>query len=1341
MQTRVSAVAGSRLRRRLERSAALREALQHPAVLVTRRATARTARRVAPRTADRLIADLKGTAPLLASVRAERAAHAAGALTHRRTALRIAATLSAAAVVGGLLTTVPAAAVHLRSSVSASFSAPARTPLGSLTDPRVFPRPQELRTAGKPVTVPSQVVLVTAPLADPGALDAVREVLTDAGATSVTAQEQAPVPAPGTLVVYVGGPGEESDGSAEQALRELGASGPAGLPAGGYVLAAGQLPLPGGPAGYGAVVLCGVDAEGTFHAAQSLRQLLTAVPAGQGQDPSKLGFPGLVVRDWPAGAPVRGTAEAFYGTPWTTSQRLDLIDFLGRSKQNFFLYAPGDDPYRQAQWRDPYPEGQQADLRALAERARLNHVTLGYAIAPNQSFCYSSASDLDALVGKLNALRLLGFGAFQLQFQDVSYQEWHCAGDKLAYGTGPAAAAKAQARLAAKVQDRLIAGHPELAPLSVVPTEYHQQGASAYRTALAAALPTPVQVAWTGVGVIPAKITAGQTADTAALFGHPLVTMDNYPVNDSTPDRLYLGPYTGRDPALATGSAMLLTSGMRQPAASRIALATAADFGWNPAGYQPDASWQYALRSLAATVPGATGPDAGSGPALAALTALAGNSSSSPLAPRESGYLAPQLDAFWAALQPSGGGTVDLARLQQAADPLRAAFTTMAGAPDALRGTDSLAGLGGSGEGLAAETAPWLDRLSGYGRAGQAALDMLLAQHRGDGSTAWQARVELRKLLDQLAQGAATVGAGVLDPFLDRALKAADSWSGVSAGALTPTTTMGTAHDHGPALMTDAALDTFYWSSAPPQPGDAVGVDLGDGRPVGTVTVAMGSSDGAADPGSDEAAAADDYLRDGVLEYTTGDGGWRQLATAHQQKTLTATVPGGVLVKAIRLRATAAQQTAVAVREFSVTAPETEKAVVTGGPAPAPGSSAASVLDGNPDTAYRAAAAPTAEDTPLVIDLGTARPLDRLTVLTDPRVRATATVEVRRADGSWAAVGTLHPGYNELPAGGLPAGAVRLTWAPGGDAPVVNQIVPWYADIPAARLTLADPVLDVIAGAPVPAGTQAVVDAVRPEGATGEVRAEQPAGVTGLTITPAPAPGAHGAPVSVPRGGRASTAVQVTAAAGTPYGTYQVPVDFTSGTVTVKQTLQVHVVPPTGGPDLALTAAASSSADETPRFPAAAVADGDPATRWSSPALDNAWVQLQLPHATHLGEAVLHWQDAYAASYQLQASADGVTWTTVATVASGKGGTETVRFDAPGAVYLRMQGVSRATKFGYSLYGIELYAVTDPPVAVPPPTVPVPPPATVPVPPPVTVPVPPPTTAPGAVPTAPVAGH
>ncbi|WP_234327030.1 beta-N-acetylglucosaminidase domain-containing protein [Streptomyces sp. NRRL WC-3742] len=1296
MQARVSEAAGRRLRQQVEQSPALREVLHHPAALAARRATARTCRQLAPRTADRLIADLKGTAPLLPSVRAERASRA-----ERRpaaTAVRIAAGVAAAAVVGGLLAgPVPGAAYAATPGPGTVSTAP-QTPLGSVTNPQVFPRPQEQTVAGKAVTVPATVTLVPTDKADQGALDAVREVLAVAGATDVSPQPDGGTPAAGSLVVYVGGPAEGAGGEVDRTLRSLAtaagakdgaAPGLEGLPSGGYVLSAGQLPAQGGGT-YGAVVLAGADSAGTFYAAQSLRQLLAAVPAGQGQAPGAagLGLPGIALRDWPTGAALRGTAEGFYGTPWTARQRLDQIEFLGRGKQNFYLYAPGDDPYRRADWRTPYPTAQQDDLRALASRARKNHVTLAYAIDPGQSLCYSSDKDTDALVAKLDGLRKLGFTAFQLQFLDVSYTEWHCDDDHDEYGSGPAAAAKAQAQLVKKVQDRLIAKNPGLAPLSVVPTEYHQQGATPYRKALADALPAGVQVAWSGVGVIPEKITGAQASETGALYGHPLITMDNYPVNDSSPDRLFLGAYTGRDPELATRSAALVTGAMRQPVASRIALSTAGDFAWNPAGYKPAESWQAAVRSLAGPTADGTTP---AGSALSAVTALAGNSSSSPLAKQESAYLTPLMDQFWAAAEPTSGASPDLAKLTAAAAPLRESFAAMASAQETLAGTAATAQ-------LAAEASPWLGPLHDYGLAGQSALDMLVAQHGGDGAAAWKARVQLNQLREKLATSPATIGAGVLGPFLERAVRAADNWAGVAGGGVTPTSTMGTAQDHLPALMADGRADTFYWSSAPPQPGDAVGLDLGAGRPVGSVTVLMG---GWGD-GQDARTAADDYIRDGVLEYTTGEGGWKQLAVAKNQKAVSAQLPPGTVVRAVRLRATAAQKTAVAVREFTVTAPDEAPASVSGGPAALPGSSAAAVLDGNPDTAYRAAVAPTAQDEPLTLELGSARPLDRLTVLTDPNVKATATVAVRRPDGTWTTIGTVQPGYNELPAGGQLADAFRMTWKPGGDPPVVNQVIPWYADTPAARLSLADPALDVVAGAASPARTQATVEAGRPEGTTGALSAEVPAAAKGLTVAPAGG-------VSVPRGGRVGVPLLVTAAPGTPSGTYPIPVTYAAGSTTVRQVLQVHVVPPTGGPDLAVGAKATSSGDETANFPASAIADGDPKTRWSSPAKDDAWVQLELPQPVRLGSAVLHWQAAYAASYRIQVSADGSTWTDAATVDNGRGGDETVRFDAQGVRFLRVQGVARATKYGYSLWGVELYAVSapaQPPVA---PVAPVPP--------------------------------
>ena len=67
----------------------------------------------------------------------------------------------------------------------------------------------------------------------------------------------------------------------------------------------------------------------------------------------------------------------------------------------------------------------------------------------------SSDEDVKALNRKIDAMWALGVRAFQLQFQDVSYSEWHCDEDAETFGSGPEAAARAQARVANAVADHL----------------------------------------------------------------------------------------------------------------------------------------------------------------------------------------------------------------------------------------------------------------------------------------------------------------------------------------------------------------------------------------------------------------------------------------------------------------------------------------------------------------------------------------------------------------------------------------------------------------------------------------------------------------------------------------------------------------------------------------------------------------------------------------------------------------------------------------------------------------------------------------------------------------------
>ncbi|WNI15515.1 beta-N-acetylglucosaminidase domain-containing protein [Actinacidiphila sp. ITFR-21] len=1181
-----------------------------------------------------------------------------------------------ATVVGGWLGQAPALADQPAPQPTGTATAAERSP----APPAVWPKPQSLRAQGRFARVTAHVTLVADPDADPYALGVVEDALRAAGATDVV---RAPLPGAG-LTVYAGD-------AALAPLSALGAPPQGDLPSGGYRLAVSG----------GTVALAGVGDDGLFHAAQTLRQLAAT-------DQGERGFAAVTVRDWPT-APVRGVAESFYGVPWTRQQRLDQLDFMARTKQNRFLYAPGDDPYRQAQWREPYPAAQRADFRALARRARQDHVTLAWAVAPGQALCYASGDDRRALEKKLDAMWALGVRAFQIQFQDVSYSEWHCGADRARYGTGPDAAARAQADVANTLAGYLRGRYGPDAELSLLPTEFYEDGATPYRTALADALDAGVEVAWTGVGVLPKQITGAQVAGARDALGHPLMTLDNYPVNDFDPGRLFLGPYTGREPAVATVSAGVLASAMQQPAASRIPLFTAADYSWNPRGYDPAASWRAAVDDLA-------GPDPGT---RAALAALAGNESSSALGGQESAYLQPLLRAFWAALEPDAAGAPkDPVRLTAAAERLRSAFTTMRTAPAVL---GPLAG-GTFGD----EVRPWLDRLSSYGAAGEDAVDMLVAQAESDGQTAWRARRALEHDRAPLDQGTAKVGADALDGFLSRAVDDGDAWLGLRADGRTATTTMGSGRGSDPSAMVDGKDATAWSSAAPPQPDDSFGVDLGTDRPVSAVRIAMGDGSG-----------SDDFLHDAVLEVSGDDGaGWRRIGEYHDQAVITAALPPGTRARQVRLRAAGSQPGAVTVREFAVSV---SGASVPSAAGTAPG--AASVVDG--DLGTRAG---TGEVT---VRFGGARPLDTVTVAADPRTAPAAgvpagaaadsgasageqaarfpldlpyvtpfrtaaaaddpppTVEVHTASG-WHRLGTLdRSGWTELPAG-LLADAVRIS-----DADGVREVVPWFAEPP--RVTADRTEIDAEAGgapvsvtASVSAGlprdlTAAVAQAGAPPGAPG--RQGKQGKQAGAPRTGGPnAPGKHGAPaergitvtaprqVALPRGATVKVPLKVTVPAGTAPGTYTVPVRFTVAGRTVERRLTVRTHPRTRGPDLVPGSAATSSGDETPDFPAASVADGDPATRWSSPVADDSWVQVELPAPAEVGRVVLHWQDAYAARYEIRTSADGVTWHTAATVTDGGGGTETVWLDAPADTrFLRVQGVRRATKYGYSLFGVEAY--------------------------------------------------
>ena len=69
----------------------------------------------------------------------------------------------------------------------------------------------------------------------------------------------------------------------------------------------------------------------------------------------------------------------------------------------------------------------------------------------------------------------------------------------------------------------------------------------------------------------------------------------------------------------------------------------------------------------------------------------------------------------------------------------------------------------------------------------------------------------------------------------------------------------------------------------------------------------------------------------------------------------------------------------------------------------------------------------------------------------------------------------------------------------------------------------------------------------------------------------------------------------------------------------------------------------------------------------------------------------LVWEAAYARGYLVQASDDGVTWRTLATVTDGNGNDDSLAVRGSGR-YVRVQGTARGTAYGYSLFELQVIA-------------------------------------------------
>lgn len=303
----------------------------------------------------------------------------------------------------------------------------------------------------------------------------------------------------------------------------------------------------------------------------------------------------------------RGVIETFYGAPYLEEERRALLPWLGRLKFNQYIYAAKMDVW--VNWIGPYwsedfdsfDAGYVAFLERLCVDVKAAGMVPGIQVRPLDQLVFSSSQDVSRFVDKVAFFHSLGFEIFSLSFDDT---------DKILYSQDQAAFESyddAVTAFSASAFDAIRARLPNL-KLGWVPNDYYTNDPDAASQLPLAGerIPEFVSIGWTGPEVIPDAITADDAAIVATWLRRKPLLGDNYPVWEPTATRYFLGPLVGRSADLVAALDAIMFNPNPAPFPSLPALATCADYAWNPNGYQPDAAIDRMAAFLAKGSPAAT---------------------------------------------------------------------------------------------------------------------------------------------------------------------------------------------------------------------------------------------------------------------------------------------------------------------------------------------------------------------------------------------------------------------------------------------------------------------------------------------------------------------------------------------------------------------------------------------------------------------------------------------------------------------------------------------------------------------------------------------------------------
>lgn len=291
----------------------------------------------------------------------------------------------------------------------------------------------------------------------------------------------------------------------------------------------------------------------------------------------------------------RGFIEGFYGKPWTTGERADMLKLMAAHRMNAFYYGPKDDPYHRDKWDELYPEKEFEDLKQLIGLAASLFIDFHFCIAPGLSMRYTDEEDYRALINKIMQIYDGGVKYFGLLLDDIPEQLHYIEDIEKFSGE----TVNAHIDLANRLYDDLKIIDPAI-KLTLCPLQYHGKGNEYFISKLGRGIEAGIDLFWTGRNICSQELTVPEAVTFINATNHKPLYWDNFPVNDAEMvNEMHLGYITGRDPDLYRYAEGLIANCMEYCECSKIPLLTVADYLWNPEGYDCAASWNYAIDTVA----------------------------------------------------------------------------------------------------------------------------------------------------------------------------------------------------------------------------------------------------------------------------------------------------------------------------------------------------------------------------------------------------------------------------------------------------------------------------------------------------------------------------------------------------------------------------------------------------------------------------------------------------------------------------------------------------------------------------------------------------------------------